>query len=227
MIDITRIPFVGSLLPTSAGQAIRQFAKRFGLVYFGKVDHRYDEHAVVRGITASSTHSDRHFAVGVIKGWDVSILERSNVLRFPNKPDETYTWVIIQVDLKDVRDVPHIFLDAHHHDEVFYANLFMKFANFKNASSAFGGHDALFAERFKAYAPTDMIDELEKFFTPEVTEMLAHHFSQFDYEVQNDTIYVYCNSTTIRERDIERMARVGLWLAENLEQHGQPKPSHE
>ena len=47
--------------------------------------------------------------------------------------------------------------------------------------------------------------------------MLAHHFIQFDYELQNDTLYVYSSNPVTQEHDIERMARIGLWLAETLE----------
>ncbi|MGH7930399.1 MAG: hypothetical protein ACREQV_21720, partial [Candidatus Binatia bacterium] len=71
------IPLLSRLVQAgSNGRAIRRFIKRFDLVYFGKVDHRYDEHAVLRGVTASAQHIDRHFAVGNIKGRDISILER-------------------------------------------------------------------------------------------------------------------------------------------------------
>lgn len=199
------------------GHAIKQFIKRFDLVYFGRVDHRYDEHAVVRGVTASAKHSDKHFAVGNIKGRDVSILERTNTLFFPGKGEQSYTWVIVQVDLKRRYDIPHIFIDAHHHDEVFYANLFINFANFHNAQSVFINHDSAFTERFKLYAPSDRFDDLPHAITPEMTSMMAHHFSKFDYELQSETIYVYSSNQSISERDIERMARIGLWLADKLE----------
>lgn len=211
----TNVPVIQA---SHSGHAIKQFIKRFDLVYFGKVDHRYDEHAVVRGVTASAKHTDKHFAVGNIKGRDVSILERSNTLFFPGKGEQTYTWVIVQIDLKHTCDIPHIFIDAHHHDEVFYANLFINFANFHNAQGMFINHDPAFNDRFKLYTPSDRLDDATKVISPEMTSMLAHHFSKFDYELQSDTIYVYCSNQSIGEKDIERMARIGLWLAGKLEQ---------
>lgn len=213
-----KLPFLSQLVQAGGnGQAIRKFIKRFDLVYFGKVDHRYDEHAVVRGVTASSRHVDHHFAVGNIKGRDVSILERTNTLRFPNKGDQDYMWVIVQVDLKTPGDIPHTFIDAHHHDEVFYANLFVNFANFHGAQSLFVSHDPLFNQKFKVYTPSDRLDDLAKVMTTDVTSMLAHHFTSFDYELQSDVIYVYSSNQLMHERDVEKMARVGLWLANKIE----------
>lgn len=218
------LPLLSQLVQAgSNGQAIRRFIKRFDLVYFGKVDHRYDEHAVLRGVTASAQHIDRHFAVGNIKGRDVSILERENELRFPEKGSRKYTWVIIQVDLKKPCDIPHMFIDAHHHDEVFYANLFINFSNFHGASSLFGSHDALFNQKFKLYAPSDKFDDVSRVMNTEITSMLAHHFPKFDYEIQHDMLYVYSSNQIVGERDVERMARVGLWLAEHLEQNCYPE----
>lgn len=216
--SLENIPFFGQLVQASSnGQAIRRFIKRFDLVYFGKVDHRYDDHAVVRGVTASTQHADRHFAVGNIKGRDVSILERTNTVHFPQKGEQQYTWVIVQVDLKQRHDIPHIFMDAHHHDEIFYANLFVNFANFHSGQSLFTHHDPLFSQRFKVYAPSDKFDDVAKVMTPKITSMMAHHFSKFDYELQSDTIYIYSSNQSVNEHDIERMARIGLWLAEELE----------
>lgn len=201
----------------NSGQAIRKFIKRFDLVYFGHVDHRYDEHAVVRGVTASARHVDRHFAVGNIKGRDISILERTNTLFFPGKGEQHYTWIIVQVDLKVGMEIPHIFIDAHHHDEIFYANLFVNFSNFHNAQSLFTNHDPMFNKRFKTYTPKDKLDDVRHVMTTEITGMLAHHFIHFDYEIQNDTLYIYNSNAEVHEHDIERMARIGLWLAERLE----------
>lgn len=214
---LSKLSLLPGLSTSGNTHAIRQFIKRFDLVYFGKVDHRYDDHAVVRGVTASTQHTDRHFAVGNIKGRDVSILERTNTLNFPGKGIEDYTWIIVQVDLHTDNDIPHVFIDAHHHNEVFYANLFVNFANFHSGQSLFVNHDHLFNKRFKLYAPSDRFDDVAKVMKTDITSMLAHHFSSFDYELQDDTLYIYSSNQNTSERDIERMARVGLWLANQLE----------
>lgn len=197
--------------------AIKSFAKKFDLVYFGHVDHRYDEHAVVRGVTASATHTDRHFAVGNIKGRDLSLLERSNNLNYPGKTGGSYRWVIVQVDLASKVELPHLFLDAHHHDEVFYSNLFINFANFQVASNLFAHHDPRFLSHFITYAPSDKFDDAATFLDEAATGMLAHHFHNFDYETEGSTIYIYNSQPAVLEKDIEEMVRVGLWLADHFE----------
>ncbi|MBL8159510.1 hypothetical protein JNJ66_03575 [Candidatus Saccharibacteria bacterium] len=202
---------------SSNGKTIKTFAKKFDLVYFGHVDHRYDEHAVVRGVTASTSHVDRHFAVGNVKGRDISLLERTNSLRFPGKGENDYHWVIVQVDLGPATELPHIFLDAHHHDEVFYSNLYINFANFQVATNLFINHDGKFAEHFIPYAPSDKFDTVSEVMSTSVTGMLAHHFSHFDYEFDGSTIYIYNSQPVVHEKDLEEMARVGLWLADKLE----------
>ncbi|HEX6462728.1 MAG TPA: hypothetical protein VFZ58_05700 [Candidatus Saccharimonadales bacterium] len=208
----------GALLrPSLSKRAIKAFAKRFDLVYFGHIDHRYDEHAVIRGVTASAHHIDNHFAVGTLKGRDMSVLERTNTLRFPGKPASEYTWIILQIDLSDGLELPHIFIDAFHHDELFYANLFVNFANFQLAQSLFVHHDPLFHQHFKVYVPTDKFDDVAALFDNETTSMLAHHFTKFDYEIEDNILYVYASNQYATERDIEQMARIGLWLANKLE----------
>lgn len=209
--------FVSALRPSHNGKVIKEFANRFDLVYFGHVDHRYDDHAVVRGVTASAHHNDRHFAVGTIKGRDVSALERTNVLHFPGKPATECSWMIIQIDLKDGLELPHIFIDAFHHNELFYANLFVNFANFQSAQSLFVGHDPLFNQHFKTYVPTDKFDEAAQLLSAEITTTLAHHFTKFDYEIEDDVVYVYCSNQRFTEKDLESMAQVGVWLAEKIE----------
>jgi len=227
MLNLPGIPMLNNLVQVSStGRAISQFAKRHKLVYFGKVDHRYDEHAIVRGVTASAGHTDRHFAVGSIKGRDLSVLERTNTMSLPGAAATSYSWVIMQVDLRQSADVPHIFLDAYHYDEVFYSHLFMKFANLKSAASIFADHDPLFLQRFKAYAPADVIDELECYLTADISSMLAHHYYQFDYEIQGSAIYIYCNKEVVTFHDLEHMSQSGLWLAEQLEHSSTARSGH-
>ncbi len=206
-----------ALQPSPSGRVIKTFARRFDLVYFGRIDHRYDDHAVVRGVTASAHHTDNHFVVGTLKGRDMSVLERTNTIHFPGKSESEYTWVILQIDLKETLELPHIFIDAFHHNEQFYANLFVNFANFQAAQRLFMQHDPLFNQKFKVYVPTDKFDDVGALIDAETTAMLAYHFTKFDYEIEDNVLYVYASNQHIAERDLEQMARIGLWLADKLE----------
>src|SRR4051812_42179272 len=79
---------------------IRQFAHKFGLVYFGSVDQHRDEHELIRGITVSASHADTHFCVGHFRGYDISLVERRTTLLYPKREPQHYRWLIMQVDLK-------------------------------------------------------------------------------------------------------------------------------
>lgn len=194
---------------------IKQFVDKFEFVYFGRVDHREDEHQLVRGLTASAEHSDNHYVVGTFRGHDVTLVERQNILHYPGKAPQAYRWLIMQVDLKR-GGFPHIFMDAHHHEEVFYANLFVKFGNFEDASRIFGRHDTLFRKHYKVFAPPDMFEEVDETVNPEISAMLAHHFRQFDYEIDDDRLLIYASNTQLSMKLLHEMLRVGVWFADQL-----------
>ena len=103
----------------------KEICERYDLVYFGSVNQHEDEHEMVRGVTLSTTHHDQHYCVGSVQGRDVTLLKRTDSIAFPNKPAKTYSWHILQVDLRNMA-LPHTLLDAHHHDEDFYTHLFTK-----------------------------------------------------------------------------------------------------
>ena len=195
---------------------IKQFAHKFGMVYFGYVNQHEDEHELIRGITVSATHVDSHFCVGDYKGNDISLVERRNTLTYPEQPPVRYRWLIMQVDLKR-SDLPHVFIDGNHHDETFYATLFMKFANMNNANVIFSQSSPLFARTFTVFAPADKFDEVEAMLSGEAAAMMAHHFKQFDYEIESDRILIYAENPVITPHLLSEMLRVGQWLAEQLE----------
>lgn len=195
---------------------IRQFAHKAGLVYFGYVNQHEDEHELIRGITVSATHVDNHFCVGDIKGHDISLVERRNTLIYPEQPPAHYGWLIMQIDLKR-EGLPHIFIDGNHHDEMFYATLFMKFANMSSANTIFAASNPLFARTFQIFAPADKFDETEAMLGGDVAAMLAHHFKQFDYEIDNDRVLIYAENPTVTLHLLHDMLRVGQWLAGELD----------
>ena len=57
--------------------AVRKFADSLGMVYFGLVNQRNDEHRLVRGHTVSATHRDDNYCVGTIRGYDTCLLYTS------------------------------------------------------------------------------------------------------------------------------------------------------
>src|SRR6266702_1728443 len=195
---------------------IKQFARKFGLVYFGYVNQREDEHELIRGITVSTTHVDNHFCVGEFKGHDISLVERRNTIVYPGRPPVQYHWIIMQIDLR--RDgLPHVFVDDNHHSEDFYTTLFMGFANMSNANTLFAASNPLLARTFGVFAPADKFDEVEAMLGDDVAAMIAHHFKQFDYEIEGDRVLIYAENPTVTSHLLHEMLRVGQWMADQLD----------
>ncbi len=211
---ITRPLSIGRELATK--KIMKQFAHKFGLVYFGSVNQREDEHELIRGITVSASHVDTHFCVGTYEGHDISLVERHNTLSFPEQPPHYYHWLIMQFDLRR-EGLPHVFIDGNHHSEEFYTTLFMKFANMSNATMIFSPKNPLFERTFKIFTPADKFDETEAMLSGERAAMLAHHFKQFDYEIDGDRLLIYAENPTLSSHTLHEMLRVGQWLAHELD----------
>lgn len=207
-----------SLAHTKATRKIfKQLARKFDLVYFGQVSHQEDEHQLIRGVTSAAHHADNHYTVGSFRGYDITLVERQDEVIFPSKPPHRYRWVILQFDLKH-SGLPHVFIEGNHHEEVFFANLFVKFAQFHNASNLFGRHDPLFVRHFKVFTSAEAFVSAPKVLNYELTAMLGHHFRQFDYEIDDDRLLIYaCSPSIVTLNLLQELMRIGLWLAEQLD----------
>lgn len=198
---------------------IRQFARKFDLVYFGGVDSREEDYELIRGATLSTSHVDGHYCVGHYKNHDISLVERRNTMNHSTHqpPMHVDRWLIMQVDLRRREGLPHVFVDATQYDNAFYDRLRLRVANLSYAGSLFVGHDPLFAQSFRVFAPIDRFDDTAELLNPAVTSMLAHHFSQFDYEIGEDRILVYAYNPMVSLHLLHEMLRVGSWLAMQLD----------
>ena len=73
-------------------------AEKVGLVYFGYVDQRDDDHRLIRGHTVSQTHQDNHYCIGTVRGYDVMLALRNDVIRTRSGKDERCHWLIYAID---------------------------------------------------------------------------------------------------------------------------------
>jgi hypothetical protein len=191
-------------------------AKQYDLVYFGNVSSR-DEHEMVRGLTVSAAHQDRHYCMGTVQGYDIILLERTDSLTFPGKPTEAYRWVILQIDLENLH-LPHVFIDTRQHASTFYDALFAKFARLSAVDvNMFADHDSRFPHSFTVYtSPADQLDMIHVL-RPEITATLGHHFTNFDFEIFDDRLIVYSSNRAPSKQLIDLMLRAGIWLAREIE----------
>lgn len=200
--------------------AILKFVNAFGFVYFGHVDQHDDEHHIIRGLTVSSSHQDEHYSVGSFDGYDVSLVDRYDIVKKANDELRTHQWLIVEVDLHNGKDIPHIFLGSHSHTDSSYAKLFTSVPNLQPVPlGTFAPHSDEFTNRYSLFAAPSQFIEVERLFTAEVTRTIAAHFWPLAAEVYDNALYVYTDTKNLSPKLIETMVQNGVWLASKLDEH--------
>lgn len=195
-----------------------QFAEKIGMVYFGYVDQRSDDHRLIRGLTVSANHRDTHYCVGSYKNYDVALVERVDTIRFPGKPAKNHDWIIMTFDLHSADDVPHVFLGLHTHSDTFYAHLFTKFAQLTRAPlGTFGAYDKTFTDRYAIYSEPAQAVAAERLFDHQTTKTISDHFGSLTIEVDEGCLYVYAEHQRPSLALLERMLKYGTWLAQMID----------
>lgn len=194
------------------------FAEKMGLVYFGYVDQQSDDHRLVRGLTLSARYRDNHYCIGTFQNYDVTLVERTDTIKFPGKPAKTHTWIIMTFDLHTSYDFPHVFLGLHSHSETFYAHLFTKFSHLSKVPlGTFGAYDQSFMRRYAIYSQPAKSLEAEKIFDQETAKVIAERFGSLTVELADNCLYLYAEHQRPTEALLERMLKYGVWLAATID----------
>jgi hypothetical protein len=195
-------------------RVFQQFAAKLGLVYFGYVDQRNDEHSLVRGVTVSTKHRDNHYCIGSFDGYDVTVVERTDTLRFPGKESKTHNWTILTLDLHHSRDVPHVFMGLTTRHDTFHAHLLTKLSHFaKIHVGVLGQYDAAFTKHYELYAKPEQALTVERLFTPAIAKAIATSFGNLTLEIDNGTLYMYAEGQRPTTALLEKMLQCGVWMA--------------
>lgn len=213
------------LIPTKHLQSqmhrrvFQQFASKIGLVYFGYVDQRNDEHSLIRGLTVSTKHRDNHYCIGSFEGYDVTLVERIDTIHTPGKSPKTHNWIIMTFDLHHAVDMPHIFVGAHTHSDAFYQQLFTKYGNFNKVPLELSGaYDHHFLKHYSVFAKAEQALSAERLFSPAITKEIAYKFENMTIEVSEGTVYLYTENLRPSSTILDKMLTRGLWLARCFDQ---------
>jgi hypothetical protein len=203
----------------SRGNAIRHFASKTGLVYFGTVDQHEDEHEVIRGLTVSTTHRDAHYVVGSFDGYDVSIVDRFDVIIDENRHATEHSWLIFQINLQDVT-LPHLFFKPLGHSPAAYNKFFTAYNHLHIINDVFNdAHSQEFHARYQLFGLATHALALEETFTSFVTQTIAARFWPHAIEIYEGKLYIYI--TEHRRREFEAVLGATLeaatWLASVLD----------
>ena len=191
-----------------------EFSDAAGLVYFGYVSQRDDEHHIVRGLTVSNKHRDDHYCIGTYDEYDVVFVERSDTLH----SGKSHVWHIIEIDLKSNVDIPHMFISSRVNAVGFHEIL--KTKHHTMLSHPMGtlhpySHDFL-SEYHVHTTPTHAV-QAERLITPMVAEKIAAHFKGLTIEVTHDSLYIYSEKTHLTQSLLMTMMTNGVWLANQLD----------
>lgn len=197
---------------------IERFANSNGMVYFGSVDSKKDDHKLIRGATASSSHKDNHYCVGTISGYDVSLIERSDFNIDRNGKSSYCDWLIVSVDLKNGSEVPHIFVGSNNHELESYEPLFMSENTFSKIKlGVFENYPEDFVSRYSVYSPICNMIETQKLFPASSMRVLGSHLWPFSFEIKNESVYIYSKNDRISQNTLTSMLNIGIWVARHLD----------
>lgn len=199
-------------------RVVMKFAEKSGLVYFGAVNQHRDEHHIVRGFTVSSTHSDSHYSIGSIDGYDVTLVDRSDFVRSPEGKKVRCNWLIIEVKLHTLQDIPHIFIGTRNHDPKPYYTLFTTFPALKEVDlGTFEPYGTEFTDRFCIYAKPTQAIQVERLIPAPTARVIGAHFWPYSAEIHEGTVYMYADDERITASLLKSLLEDGVWLAKHLD----------
>jgi hypothetical protein len=200
-------------------RVFQEFADKIGLVYFGYVDQRNDEHSLIRGLTVSTKHRDNHYCIGSFESYDITLVERIDTIHVPGKPSRTHNWIIMTLDLHRAVDLPHIFVGPHTHSDAFYAQLFTKYGNFNKVPLELSGtYDSHFLKRYTVFTKAEQALSAERVFSPAITKIISDKFDGLAIELSEGTIYLYAENQRPSSALLDKMLTRGMWLAKQFDQ---------
>lgn len=195
-------------------KVIEAFAEKVGLVYFGYVDQHDDDHRLIRGHTVSQTHQDNHYCIGTVKGYDVILALRNDVVRLRNGKEQRCHWLIYTIDLHTTREIPHCYIGHQSHKDT-YAASFHQLQPL--AIGGLGRYTHAFVTNYTIYGAATHAVAIEHMITPQIAEVVATHFQGASIEITDGTVYVYVEQERPTEKRLEAILSSGLWLAEAID----------
>ncbi len=206
------------LLPSAKAskRLITDFAEAAGMVYFGYVSQRSDDHHIVRGFTVSTKHIDDHYCIGTYEGYDVIFVERTDSLR----SGKQHTWHIVEIDLKTKIDLPHLFIGSATQTPGFHELIKTKYHKMHATTlGATAEYPKDFLSSFGVYTSPAYGIAIEHLLPPQAASMIATHFKGLAFEVNDQSLYVYSEKPYITKDLLQAMLSNGHWLANTIDQN--------
>lgn len=191
-------------------RVISNFADKIGLVYFGFVNQKDDEHRLVRGHTVSQTHVDSHYCIGTVRGYDVVLVSRNDIVRTRSGKLERCHWLIYTIDLHTQKSLPHCYVGHRSRDALFAASYEQIYPITIGNT---GQYPHRFLTEYTVYSTAAHTLDVEHMIPPAAAEVIMSHFSSASFEIEDGTIFLYIESEHPNEQLLDRLLSDGLWLA--------------
>lgn len=192
---------------------LKSVSEKLGLVYFGSVDQHRDDHIVVRGITASSTHKDNHLSIGSIDGYDVQLLDRSDSVEDYTGKFSAQHYIVFQIKLHTIITIPHILLTPKGLKIANYADVFATPHMQPVPLPQTDGYSSEFESRYEVKAAPTYFESVKSLLDVSMTRNIAAHFWPLAVEFHEGYLYVYSDDTNLTKQLIENIIQNSLWLA--------------
>lgn len=219
MVDLKLSSMVPrSLTPETIAtkRVIHEFVEQTGMVYFGYVSQRDDDHHILRGMTVSNKHHDDHYCIGTIEGYDTVFVERTDTLKNGKK----HRWHIMEFDLKSTADLPHVFIGSGKHGHGFHELLTVKYPSLTALTKqSLVGYDESFLDKFNVYTRPAHFVDFEKMIPPHIAATISSHFAGLVIEITEQALYVYSEKPHLTTDLMLTMAQNGSWLAKQIDEN--------
>lgn len=195
-----------------------KICSEYNLTYYGTAIPSDDsDYTPVRGLTASPEQVDDNYSRGIISGYPVQLLQRTHDVLLSNMPERNQTWTICEINMHR-QDLPHFYLNGLSDDDQ-YSSVLISFLRMYEIDLASLGQPILnkFRDHFCLYITPDDIPAVQQLFTLEIQNMLASYFANIDIEIDGDKLYIYSVEKPIKLPTIDKMLRIGLWLASRID----------
>ena len=194
---------------------IQDFADSHGLVYFGSVDHRSDDHRLVRGMTTSAHQEDKDYCIGSYNGYDI-VFTRRIVKSSSDKV--LHNWLIIQIDLKTQHEMPHMLIGPHigangHYDRITSALPALQ----PIVLGSFGVIDRSFTSSYTVYTKPARGIDAQRIVSPEIAGLIGQHFPPLAIEIWDGCTFIYSTEKHPSDKLLDVMLQNGVWLAQQID----------
>ena len=189
-----------------------------------------DDIAVEAGITVVSTAASgiatwagaHVFTInGTVRGYDVMLVLRNDVVRVPSGKEKRCHWLIVTVDLHTKTDVPHCYVGHKSRDDEFAASYRQLHPL---AIGGLGRYPHAFSSNYTVYGAATNALAIERTIPPQIAEVIAAHFQGVSIEIEDNMVYLYIESVRPTEAQLDAMLSNALWLAEAVDALYAPQP---